>query len=81
VQLEFAIGETQQIQAGSFFGVTSEVPITSLLVSVPRECGTQALDDFSFGTVAPTADFRPGKGCGDKNHVHEREAECKKAPK
>jgi hypothetical protein len=22
--------------------------------------------------------YRPGKGCGDKNHVHERENECKK---
>jgi hypothetical protein len=21
---------------------------------------------------------KPGKGCGDKNHVHYREAECKK---
>ena len=25
--------------------------------------------------------YRPGKGCGDKNHVHERESECKKPPK
>jgi hypothetical protein len=25
--------------------------------------------------------YRPGKGCGDKNHVHERENECKKPPK
>jgi hypothetical protein len=24
---------------------------------------------------------RPGKGCGDKNHVHERERECQKPPK
>jgi hypothetical protein len=22
--------------------------------------------------------YKPGKGCGDKNHVHERENECKK---
>ena len=22
--------------------------------------------------------FRPGKGCGDKNHVHYRQDECKK---
>jgi hypothetical protein len=30
----------------------------------------------------PTFDeYRPGKGCGDKNHVHERENECKKPPK
>jgi hypothetical protein len=25
--------------------------------------------------------YRPGKGCGDKNHVHLREDECKKPPK
>jgi hypothetical protein len=25
--------------------------------------------------------FKPGKGCGDKNHIHYRENECKKPPK
>ena len=25
--------------------------------------------------------YRPGKGCGDKNHIHLREDECKKPPK
>jgi hypothetical protein len=25
--------------------------------------------------------YRPGKGCGDKNHIHLRENECKKPPK
>ena len=25
--------------------------------------------------------YRPGKGCGDKNHIHNRENECKKPPK
>ena len=25
--------------------------------------------------------YRPGKGCGDKNHIHRRENECKKPPK
>ncbi|MFL5970557.1 MAG: hypothetical protein ACJ74L_13265 [Gaiellaceae bacterium] len=30
----------------------------------------------------PTQDqYRPGKGCGDKNHIHLREGECKKPPK
>jgi hypothetical protein len=24
--------------------------------------------------------YKPGKGCGDKNHEHEREHECKKPP-
>jgi uncharacterized repeat protein (TIGR01451 family) len=31
--------------------------------------------------VTPSQEVRPGKGCGDKNHVHEREAQCKKAPR
>ena len=26
-------------------------------------------------------EYKPGKGCGDKNHVHAREDECKKPPK
>ncbi len=25
-------------------------------------------------------DLRPGRGCGDKNHIHERENDCKKVP-
>jgi hypothetical protein len=30
---------------------------------------------------ADQSQYKPGKGCGDKNHVHEREDECKKPPK
>ena len=30
---------------------------------------------------ASQTQYRPGKGCGDKNHVHEREHECKKPPR
>jgi hypothetical protein len=29
----------------------------------------------------PAEQPKPGKGCGDKNHEHEREGECKKPPK
>jgi hypothetical protein len=29
----------------------------------------------------PAGPVYPGKGCGDKNHVHEREGECSKPPK
>jgi hypothetical protein len=29
----------------------------------------------------PVDQPKPGKGCGDKNHRHEREDECKKSPK
>ena len=30
---------------------------------------------------AAKSQYKPGKGCGDKNHVHEREGECKNPPK
>lgn len=33
------------------------------------------------GGSAASAEYKPGKGCGDKNHKHEREGECKKPPK
>jgi hypothetical protein len=35
----------------------------------------------SSGDSAATSQYRPGKGCGDKNHIHAREDECKKPPK
>ena len=35
----------------------------------------------SKGKSADTSQYKPGKGCGDKNHVHVREDECKKPPK
>ena len=30
---------------------------------------------------ADQSEYKPGKGCGDKNHEHEREDECKKPPR
>ena len=35
----------------------------------------------SSNNSAANSQYKPGKGCGDKNHVHEREDECKKPPK
>jgi DNA-binding beta-propeller fold protein YncE len=32
-------------------------------------------------TPASTQPSRPGKGCGDKNHVHERRGDCRKPPR
>ena len=29
---------------------------------------------------AADGEYKPGKGCGDKNHEHERSDECKKPP-
>jgi hypothetical protein len=36
-----------------------------------------ALIDVEFAPQPATQPVKPGKGCGDKNHVHERKAECK----
>jgi hypothetical protein len=32
----------------------------------------------SLAAVEPLLELRPGKGCGDKNHRHERSGECKR---
>jgi len=41
---------------------------------------TRSLPALGFDPTVTTPS-RPGKGCGDKNHLHEREADCKKPPK
>jgi hypothetical protein len=38
-------------------------------------------DAGSSKSSAAHNEYRPGKGCGDKNHKHDREDECKKPPK
>jgi hypothetical protein len=44
--------------------------------SVRARSATAAASNPVFGD-----EYRPGKGCGDKNHIHLRENECKKQPK
>ena len=45
--------------------------------------GNSNAGDNNKGNGNSPADdqYKPGKGCGDKNHEHEREDECKKPPK
>jgi len=43
--------------------------------------GVIASHDNGKGKSADSSQYKPGKGCGDKNHKHERENECKKPPK
>jgi hypothetical protein len=45
--------------------------------------GNNNAGDNNKGSNNSPADdqYRPGKGCGDKNHIHDREDECKKPPK
>jgi hypothetical protein len=43
--------------------------------------GVIANHDNGNGKSADNGEYKPGKGCGDKNHVHEREDECKKPPR
>ena len=39
--------------------------------------GVIATHDSGNGKSADNSQYKPGKGCGDKNHEHEREGECK----
>ena len=48
---------------------------TRSIVSAPAKSKATANNPI-FGDQ-----YRPGKGCGDKNHIHLRENECKKPPK
>jgi hypothetical protein len=50
--------------------------------STLREAAGEGTDTLASGPNAvqksPGSDqYRPGKGCGDKNHIHERNAQCK----
>ena len=54
---------------------------TATLANDPDLTNNTATVVSTVAQPTPTQEVRPGKGCGDKNHVHEREAECKKAPK
>jgi hypothetical protein len=43
--------------------------------------GVIASHDSGNGKSADESQYKPGKGCGDKNHEHENEDECKKPPR
>jgi len=43
--------------------------------------GVIASSDGGGGKSADESEYKPGKGCGDKNHVHEREDDCKTPPR
>ncbi len=40
--------------------------------------GSATISDVEVVATGVAANVKPGKGCGDKNHVHQREGECKK---
>jgi hypothetical protein len=43
--------------------------------------GVIASHDNGNGKSADESQYKPGKGCGDKNNQHDREDECKKPPR
>jgi hypothetical protein len=52
-------------------------PAPAVTASSQSQEGNEEDDDDE-----PAKDqYKPGKGCGDKNHVHAKENECKKPPK
>jgi DNA-binding beta-propeller fold protein YncE len=60
-----------QYDVGAGGGLSPKSPATVTAGSIPQGVAT---------TRATPAARRPGKGCGDKNHVHDRQADCKKPP-
>jgi ferric-dicitrate binding protein FerR (iron transport regulator) len=56
--------------------------VTNVAQMVGVSNGSNPTSNSGSETHNPTFDqYRPGKGCGDKNHIHLRENECKKPPK
>jgi hypothetical protein len=53
----------------------------TLLVAASMAVGGVALAWGPHGSGGPgnSGLFKPGKGCGDKNHIHYRQNECKKS--
>jgi hypothetical protein len=63
-------------------GVTEVVTQDRRVSDVSQDRTQDFLETFASVLPAPEpASDRPGKGCGDKNHVHGREGECKKPPR
>ena len=58
------------------------VPVVALSLMAAAAGGVVAgSNNGKSNGSAAKSQYKPGKGCGDKNHVHERENECKKPPK
>jgi Calx-beta domain len=49
---------------------------TSTITSTSTSTSTTTSTSTSTSTTTPTS-TKPGKGCGDKNHLHDRRFECK----
>ena len=54
-------------------------PITNTATATLQDDPDLTNNTATVVTEVTTQEARPGKGCGDKNHIHERDAECKKA--
>jgi hypothetical protein len=55
---------------------TTTPTTTSTSTSTSTSTTTSTSTSTSTSTTTPTV-TKPGKGCGDKNHLHERRSECK----
>jgi len=79
----------QRSSQGSSFMKTRKTAVSLLLALGLMTSGTAGVIAASGGgngkgkgkSDAAKSQYKPGKGCGDKNHVHEREGECKKPPR
>jgi hypothetical protein len=50
-------------------------------VPVALATASLAVGGVAFAGPGKSGDTKPGKGCGDKNHTHYKEDQCKKPPK
>jgi hypothetical protein len=62
-------------------GSTPTAPAPASSVASPSKSSSDGGDEGDDEGEPSHDQYKPGKGCGDKNHVHFKEGECKKGPK
>jgi hypothetical protein len=60
-----------------YCSTTSSSTSTTVSTTSTTTLSTTTTTTLSTTTTTTSAPVKPGKGCGDKNHVHEREYQCK----
>jgi hypothetical protein len=79
----FHVWKLKQLIGISHHSHSAKISGHSKISGNSQSSGAHSSAAQSSPTQSSPADdeYRPGKGCGDKNHIHLRENECKKPPK
>ena len=64
------------IGSGSRANASAEYEYSTTFTTTTTSTSTSTSTSTTTSTTTPTS-TKPGKGCGDKNHLHERRFECK----